>query len=104
VPYQRLHFLGTKGRIELEIPVNAPPDRETRLFVDSGADLFGVGIATETFPVCDQYALQGDAFSRAILEDTEVPVPVEDAIENMAVIEAIFRSGRSGGWERTDAG
>jgi predicted dehydrogenase len=104
VPYQRLHFLGTKGRIELEIPVNAPPDRETRLFVDSGADLFGVGIATETFPVCDQYTLQGDAFSRAILEDTEVPVSLEDAIENMAVIEAIFRSGRSGGWERTDAG
>jgi predicted dehydrogenase len=99
VPYQRIHFLGTKGRIELEIPVNAPPDRPTRLFIDSGADLFGGGITTETFPVCDQYTLQGDAFSKAVLEDTEVPVPVEDAIRNMAVIESIFRSGDSGQWE-----
>ena len=99
VPYQRIHFLGTKGRIELEIPVNAPPDRPTRLFIDSGSDLFGGGITTETFPVCDQYTLQGDAFSKAVLEDTEVPVPVEDAIRNMAVIESIFRSGDSGQWE-----
>ena len=99
VPYQRFHFLGAKGRIELEIPVNTPPDRPTRLLVDSGSDLFGGGITTETFPACDQYTLQGDAFSKAILEDTEVPVPIEDAIRNMAVIEAIFRSGKTGQWE-----
>jgi predicted dehydrogenase len=99
VPYQRLHFVGAQGRIELEIPVNAPPDLPTRLFVDSGSDLFGGGIVTETFPVCDQYTLQGDAFSRAILDDTEVPVPLEDAIRNMAVIEAIFRSSSTGQWE-----
>jgi len=99
VPYQRLHFIGTKGRIELEIPVNAPPDRPTRLFIDSGIDLFGGGITTETFPVCDQYTLQGDAFSKAILDNTEVPVPLEDAIANMAVIEAIFRSATTGQWE-----
>jgi predicted dehydrogenase len=99
-PYQRFQFLGAKGRIELEVPVNSPPDRPTRLFVDSGSDLFGGGIATETFPACDQYTLQGDAFSKAILEDTEVPVPIEDAIRNMAVIEAIFRSAKTGQWEK----
>jgi predicted dehydrogenase len=98
-PYQRVHFIGTKGRIELEIPINAPNDRPTRLFIDSGSDLFGGGITTETFPVCDQYTLQGDAFSKAILDSTEVPVPLEDAIRNMAVIEAIFRSADTGLWE-----
>ncbi|HET7102467.1 MAG TPA: Gfo/Idh/MocA family oxidoreductase, partial [Terracidiphilus sp.] len=85
VPYQRIHFLGTRGRIEIEIPFNAPPDRPTRLFVDDGGDLSGSGITAEIFPVCDQYTLQGDAFSRAILDGTEVPVPLEDAIRNMAV-------------------
>jgi predicted dehydrogenase len=99
VPYQRVHFFGTQGRIEIEIPFNAPPDRPTRLFIDSSGDLFGSGITTETFPVCDQYTLQGDAFSKAVLEDTEVPVPVEDAIGNMAVIEAIFKSANSRQWE-----
>ena len=99
VPYQRLHFVGTKGRIELEIPVNAPPDRPTRLLIDTGSDLFGGGVTVETFPVCDQYTLQGDAFSKAVLEGGEVPVGVEDAVGNMAAIEAIFKSGRSGQWE-----
>jgi len=99
VPYQRIHFLGTRGRIEIEIPFNAPKDRPTRLFVDDGGDLFGSSITTETFPVCDQYTLQGDAFSKAVLEGGEVPVPVEDAIKNMAVIDAIFRSSVSGQWE-----
>jgi predicted dehydrogenase len=100
VPYQRVQFVGTKGRIELLVPVNVPPDREVKLLVDSGADLFGGGIAEETFPIRDQYTLQGDAFSRAILEGGEVPVPLEDAIANMAVIEAVFRSAESGRWEK----
>ncbi len=98
VPYQRVHFLGTRGRIEIEIPFNAPPDRPTRIFIDSGSDLFGGGMTTETFPVCDQYTLQGDAFSKAVLEGTEVPVTLEDGIANMAVIEALFQSANSGQW------
>lgn len=92
-PYQRMTFFGTKGRIEVEIPVNAPPDRETRIFVQT------TELRTETFPACDQYTLQGDTFSRAILGGSEVPVPLEDAIRNTAVIEALFHSGRSGTWE-----
>ena len=99
VPYQRVHFLGTRGRIEIEIPFNAPMNRPTRLFIDASGDLFGDGITTESFPVCDQYTLQGDAFSKAVMDGTEVPVSVEDAIENMAVIEAIFNSANSGQWE-----
>jgi predicted dehydrogenase len=99
VPYQRVHFLGTRGRIEIEVPFNAPMDRPTRLFIDDSGDLFGGGITTETFPACDQYTLQGDAFSKAVMDGTEVPVSVEDAIENMAVIEAIFNSANSGQWE-----
>src|SRR5712664_4016189 len=100
VPYQRMQFLGTKGRIELEIPFNAPNDRATRIFIDDGRDVFGGGIRTETIPVCDQYTVQGDAFSRAIREGSEVAVPLEDAIASMAVIEAVFRAGESGRWEK----
>jgi predicted dehydrogenase len=99
VPYQRIHFLGDLGRIEIEIPFNAPPDRPTRLFIDNTGDLSGKGTVTETFPVCDQYTLQGDAFSKAVLDNTEIPVSLEDAIKNMAVIEAIFNSANSGQWE-----
>jgi predicted dehydrogenase len=94
VPYQRMQILATSGHIEIEIPFNAPPDRPSRIFVDSGADP-----RTEEFAVCDQYTIQGDCFSRAIREGGEVPVPLEDALRNMAVIEAVFRSAKTGRWE-----
>lgn len=96
VPYQRVHIFGTKGRIEVEIPFNAPKDRPCRIFIDDGSDVFGGGVTIESFPVCDQYTVQGDAFSRAIREGTEVPVPLEDAIRNMACIDAVFRSAATG--------
>src|ERR1700678_1385199 len=64
VPYQRLQFFGTKGRIEIEVPVNAAPDRPSRLFIDDGTDLYGSGIVTETFPAVDQYTLQAEAFAQ----------------------------------------
>jgi len=99
VPYQRLQFFGTKGRIEIEIPFNAPRDRATRIFVDSGGDLSGSGIAIEEFPICDQYTLQGDAFSRAILEGGEVPVSLEEAVCSMKIINAIFRSADADSWQ-----
>lgn len=99
VPYQTFQIFGTKGRVEIEIPYNAPPDRPCRIFVDNGKDLFGGGMRTEEFPVCDQYTIQGDAFSKAILEGGTVPVPLEDALRNMTVIEAVFRAGRNGKWE-----
>lgn len=100
VPYQRMQFLGTKGRIEIEIPFNAPADRPCRIFLDDGRDVFGGGITTESIPACDQYTIQGDAFSRAVRGEREVPVSLEDALANMAVIEALFRSAETGRWER----
>lgn len=103
VPYQRMQFFGTKGRIEIEIPFNAPPDRPTRIFLDDGRDVFGGGITTEMIATCDQYTVQGDEFSRAIRENREVPVPLEDSIANMAAIEAVFRSAESGKWEKPEA-
>ena len=99
VPYQRMQFLGAEGRIEIKIPFNAPNDRPCEILIDNGKDVFGSGITTEAIPTCDQYTIQGDAFSKAIREGTEVPVPVEDAIANMAVIEAIFKSADTKRWE-----
>ena len=98
VAYQRAHFFGTEGRLEIEIPFNAPNDRPCRIFLDDG-DLLAGNLQTMEFETCDQYTVQGDRFSKAILEDSEVPTPLEDAVKNMKVIEAIFRSAESGHWE-----
>src|SRR5258708_30077961 len=98
VPYQKVQILGTKARIELQIPFNAPPDRPARLFVDTGADLFGGGMRTEEFPVCDQYTIQGDLFSQAVRHGGEVPTPLEDSILNMAAIWKMQAGGLGCSW------
>ena len=98
VPYQRIQFFGTAGRIEIEIPFNAPPDKACRIFIDDGSELGGASAKTETFDVVDQYTLQGDAFSEAIRTGTPLEFPLEDAVKNMRVIDAVFRSAASGGW------
>jgi predicted dehydrogenase len=98
-PYQRVQIVGTSGRIEVEVPFNAPPDRACRIRIDDGSDLFGAGTEVLEFPVCDQYTIQGDLFARSIRENTPQAVPLEDSIRNMAVIDAIFRSANSNQWE-----
>jgi predicted dehydrogenase len=92
-PYQRVHILGTEGRIEIEIPFNAPPDRPCRLWHERGAQLDEIALE-----VCDQYTIEGDALSLAILDDTPVPTPLEDAVANMRALDAVFASARSGSW------
>ncbi len=99
VPHQQVQVLGTKGRIEIPVPFNAPPDRETRILVDDGRDLHGAGIETLTFPACDQYRIQAEVFAKAVLEDAALALPLEDSVANMRVIDAIFRASDSGRWE-----
>ncbi len=98
---QRMTLFGTKGRIEIDRPINPVTDEPSRILVDDNpADAAGGGITAEMIPACNQFTIQGDLFSRAIREGAEVPVPLEDALKNMAVIDAIFRSAESGRWER----
>ena len=93
---QSMRFFGTTGRIEAEIPFNATPGGTSRVRIDDGRDLMGGGLVTEELPPSDQYTIQGDLFSRAILEGGEVPVPLEDAVRTMAVIDAVFLAAETG--------
>lgn len=92
-PYQRVHIFGTTGRIEIEIPANAPVDRPCRIWLERDGKIEEI-----TFEISNQYTLQGDLFSQAVLDNTEVPTPIEDGIANMKAIEAIFSSAKSGAW------
>ena len=88
--YQRMIFHGTEGRIEVLIPFNAPHDHPTQIMLND---------ETIEFPICDQYEIQGTLFSRAIRENREQEIPLEDAINNMNVIDAVFRSAKTNQWE-----
>jgi len=99
VPYQRIQLSGTRKRIEIRIPFNAPPNEPTLLLIDDGSQLDGSAIVTETVPACDQYTLQGEVFAKAVRGEAPLPYGVVDAVQNMRIIEALFRSEKSGRWE-----
>ena len=91
--YQRVNIMGTKGRIEIEIPFNAPPDKPCRIWHQHDGETEEI-----QFDLCDQYTIQGDLLSQAILNGNEVPTPLEDAVANMRVLDAVIRSAESGTW------
>jgi predicted dehydrogenase len=99
--HQHVGFLGTKGRIEIERPLNPATDQATRILIDDNpGDPTGAGITAIMIRACDQFTIQGDLFSKAIREGGEVPVPLEDSVQNMETMDAIIRSAGSGQSER----
>lgn len=92
-PYQRVNIIGTKGRIELEIPFNAPIDRPTSIWLQRGGSIEEI-----RFEICDQYTIQADHFAESIIKDTDVPTPISDGIANMKVIDAVFESSDKESW------
>ncbi|WP_114946123.1 Gfo/Idh/MocA family protein [Microvirga calopogonii] len=104
VPYQRVQILGAKGRVEIEIPFNAPPGTPTRIFVDDGSAHGNRSARAIEFPAVDQYQLQGEAFSRAIRGTAPLDYGLEDAVMNMRILDALRHSGKTAAWEPVLAG
>jgi predicted dehydrogenase len=102
-PYQRVQVVGTEAHLEIEIPFNAPSGGETRVFIDDGRQPGDSLRRTHTFAAVDQYAEQCDAFARAVLGEEPLPYGIDDAIRMMRILDALFRSGESGRWEKVGA-
>jgi predicted dehydrogenase len=97
--YQRVNILGTKARLEILIPYNAPLGGATRLYIDNGKKLGDDSAKPIKIEKSHQYQLEGEAFSRAIRGEEELAYGVDDAILQMRVVDAVFRSEKSGRWE-----
>jgi predicted dehydrogenase len=97
VPYQRVNIYGTTGRIEIEIPFNAPSDVPCRLWLETSGKS-GSRVDEVRLETCDQYMLQADAFATAIIEDSAVPTPLADAVANMRVIDRVLTSAKNNAW------
>jgi predicted dehydrogenase len=97
--YQRVVVLGTQGRIEITVPFTPPKDHTCRIVIDSGASLDGSSAVVEEFAPIDQYQVQCDLAAAVFRNESEQEFPIEDAIANMRVIDALYRSAISGRWE-----
>ena len=98
--YQRVQLVGTLGRIEIEIPFNAPQDQGTRYWIDDASALDGAGMRMVTLPVADQYQLQAEAFSNAVRSHKPDASGLDEAAAGMRVIGALFASEASGRFEK----
>jgi predicted dehydrogenase len=99
-PYQRFQILGTKGRIEIVIPYNAPQGEAMTIFLDDGKKLGDASAKPIKLPKADQYQLEAEAFSRAIQGKEKFEFAIDDAVKQMRVLDALFRSEKSGKWEK----
>jgi predicted dehydrogenase len=97
--YQRVVVLGTQGRVEIPVPFTPPKEHSCRIVIDSGASLDGSSAIVEEFAPVDQYQLQCDLAAAAFRGESTEEFPIEDAIANMRVIDALYRSAISGRWE-----
>ena len=100
VPYQRVQILGTKARLEVEIPFNAPQGGAMKLYMDDGKKLGDASAKLIKIDKADQYQLQGEYFSRLVRGKEKIAYGVEDAILQARVLDAVFRSAESGKWEK----
>lgn len=93
---QRVHIYGTDGRISIGIPFNIPPDRPTEVFVSAGGDP-PVAPHTDvlTFPTADPYTVEAERFAAAVLDGLPTPLPPDDAVANLRVIERIFQAAEA---------
>ena len=98
VGHQKFEVIGTKGRVEIIIPFNAPPDTPTALIIDTGATMDGSLARREILPACDQYTEEAEAFALSVFGRKSLPYGIEDAIQNMRILDAIFESERSNAW------
>ena len=104
VPHQRVQLFGTTGRIEVEIPFNAPDDRPARLLIDNGSALGGRSAEVIEVETGDQYTLQAERFAAAVQGTGELPMSLESSVLNMQVIDALFRSAKYHAWEQVGPG
>lgn len=94
---QSVEVIGNRKNLEIEIPYNAPPDKITTILVGEGPErnLY----RREAIRAVDQYTEEAENFALDILNNTPTTYGVEDAILQMRVLDAIFRSETSGAWE-----
>ncbi|MEX0882226.1 MAG: Gfo/Idh/MocA family oxidoreductase [Cyclobacteriaceae bacterium] len=101
VPYQRMLFFGEEKILEVRIPFNAPLDKSNEIYIHDG-NFLDPRPEKISLPVSNQYTEQAIDFSNAILNNTDVPVSLENARENAKILQAIFASDKLEKWIEID--
>jgi predicted dehydrogenase len=97
--HQRVNVYGTDGRLEITIPFNQPQNDPITYLLHEGQSADGLDARRIEVPTNDQYTSQGEAFSLRVRNEAPTTGPLLDAMTNMRIIDAVFRSAESGRFE-----
>jgi predicted dehydrogenase len=95
IDHSCVDIFGTHGRIEMATPFLPSFESTSKIMHQVGSQMKEI-----IFEPCNQYTIQGDLFSQAILNDSNVPTSIEDGVANMKVIDKIIESYKKGTWIR----
>ncbi len=90
---QFVHIVGDHGRIFVDTPFHKREDKPCELVLYRNQDKETIVIGHH-----NHFVYEVEAFSKAIQEGKQAPTPLSDAIENMRVIDAVFKSAETGNW------
>jgi predicted dehydrogenase len=95
-PQQRAQILGSLGHIDLPVAWNPASDQPSNMVLETSAQLEASEAERIEFPAVNQYTILAQLFARAAATGGPGPIPLEDSIKNMAVLDALRRSAASG--------
>jgi predicted dehydrogenase len=82
---QGMHIVGMKGSISIERPYNPWIGQNATITIETAT-----GVDAQTIPETDQFQIEIERFSSAILSGSEFEVPMHDSLSNMDVIDRVF--------------
>lgn len=96
-PQQYVDASGDAGNVLIALPFNPISDSETRIILTRNQQREEIILEKS-----DHYRNMADAFAQSVLHNKPVPTPLEDALANMKIIDAIFTSARTNQWIQFD--
>ncbi|MEY4588239.1 MAG: hypothetical protein RL497_315 [Pseudomonadota bacterium] len=91
---QGVYISGTEGSITLERPFYCVGEEPNVVQLRRDGQ-----VTHHEFPGMDQYQFMLEAFADSCFNGLAAPTPMNDALANMRVIDAVFSSARTGQWQ-----
>ncbi len=97
--HQQFSVLGSRGWLRMNFAFAHARPTASAIEVGDSSSVGSFPTTTYTFEPANHYLLQVERFSRLLLGDAVTSWPIEDALDTIRTIEALFASARAGTWQ-----
>ena len=97
--HQQFSVLGSRGWLRMNFAFAHARPTACQIEVGDASSVGSFPTASYTFEPVDHYLLQVERFSRRLLGHAVPSWPIEDALDTLRTLEALFASAREDGWQ-----